>query len=936
MTLRNLLATVLAFSAFAACAGDAYIETTGQTAIDTGYYFNERSRIEVEFQATKVEKNWAALVSSWQGSGPACAILLNGSQNLSARIGSSGWNALIEKSSVDTSLRYRVVIDAVEKTAEIFNAKTGATIKKNTESGATVSGTSSIPLALFGMIQSSDSKINNANGSWRIYSFKASDRQGDGSYKLARDLVPAKKNGSLGFFDRVGEVFYSETFVSGSAVDAGLLTSGGELLEVSVGGAAIENDGTSIINTGVLTTRDLRLEVDFEIVDVDKTQARVFASYDTEPTTANDSCGLFVKSDGIYQLMVLHGWSPKATGVYVDSRRHTFVVDVPNDVAQMKSGTVVSKDWKLSTLNGTSTQLVGNEGRPVGLFGRCTKTSGTQFWVDGGKQRLRIYGAKFFKNGTPVRDLVPHVKGGVAGFKDKVTGEFLMGENPAAFKAVGRVPSEDDDGYVELWGNAGTGVGGYCFDTGYKAGPTTRIELDYAMAGQNPSTNWCLFGGADVGFWANKTDMGGKIATEATLENVGAQKSSANNRRLAVLDSEQGLIALVTSGYTNAVAVCGSLSAEEAVTVKIGADGTGDADFAPLKIYSVRIYEAGVLVKSFLPVMKGSVPYLKSGDEYIAPKLSANSSTAGRVLEGGLIACDDDSSTDAYVEFGGGQTLDTGYYANGNSCFVMDFALLTACNKPSQQFLFETANTADDGFVGRIYTNGSGGNNAGFAYNSAKAGHYQGIGVNCDLLRRTIKLDLYNDLVGMTPGLPDMALTPAGKDHNYPCTVTTRVGSKATGSGCNAAMRVYGFKIYESGELVHDFVPYKSGDAVGLYDVKEKKFRTGSGLKIGGLGVNGADSYSVLPNKNTKVSRLAGSKTVTAVADGATSYVWTCNGQVVEGETGGSIDVTWRDSEEPDVYTVKAVYDVFGVKKEGVPQAFTMTNTDEGMRLLIH
>lgn len=931
MTLRNLLVAVLSFSAFAACAGDAYIEATGGTAIDTGYYFGAGSKLEVEFQVLKVEKTWAALFSSWSGSGTSCGVVLNGSLNLEANMG--GWlGSIVDKKDIDTTLRYRVVFDAPAKTVEIYNALTGAFIYRKT-TGKTDKGTDSIPLALFGMIQS-NSTVNNANGSWRIYSFKASDRQGDGSYKPVRDLVPATKNGSVGFFDRVGEVFYSETAVSSSSGGAGLLTSGGDLLEVSVGGAAIENDGTSIINTGVLTTRDLRLEVDYEIVDVNKTQARVFGSYDTEPTTANDSCGLFVKDGGMYQLMVLHGWNPKDTGVYEDSRRHTFVVDVPNDAAEMKSGSVISKSWKLSTLNGSSTPLVGNEGRPVGLFGRCTKTSGTQYWVNNGKQRLRIYGAKFFQNGTPVRDLVPHVKGGIAGFKDKVTGEFLMGENPAAFKAVGNVPSEDDDGYVELRGNAGTGVGGYCFDTGYRAGPTTRIELDYALAGQNPSTNWCLFGGADIGFWANKTDMGGKIATEATLENVGPQKTTANNRRLAVLDSVQGTIALVTSGYTNAVSACGSLTAEETVTVKIGADGTGDADFAPLKIYGVRIYEAGALVKSFQPVMKGSVPYLKSGDEYVAPKLSANGSTAGRVLEGGLIACDDASSTDAYVEFSGGQTLDTGYYANGNTCFVMDFALLTACNKPGQQFLFETANKADDGFVGRIYTNGSGGNNAGFAYNSAKAGHYQGIGVNCDLLRRTIKLDLYNDLVGMTPGLPDKALTTAGKDHNYTCTVTTRVGSMATGSGCNAVMRVYGFKIYESGELAHDFVPYKSGEAVGLYDLKERKFRTGSGLKIGGLGVNGADSYSVLP-KNTKVSRLAGTKTITAVADGATSYVWTCNGEVVEGATGGSIDVVWHDSEEPDVYTVKAVYDVFGVRKEGVPQVFTVTNTDNGMLLEI-
>ena len=37
------------------------------------------------------------------------------------------------------------------------------------------------------------------------------------------------------------------------------------------------------------------------------------------------------------------------------------------------------------------------------------------------RAKARIYGVKFYENGSPVLTLTPAVKGGVAGFKDGVT-----------------------------------------------------------------------------------------------------------------------------------------------------------------------------------------------------------------------------------------------------------------------------------------------------------------------------------------------------------------------------------------------------------------------------------------------------------------------------------------------------------------------------------
>ena len=50
-----------------------------------------------------------------------------------------------------------------------------------------------------------------------------------------------------------------------------------------------------------------------------------------------------------------------------------------------------------------------------------------------------------------------------------------------------------------------------------------------------------------------------------------------------------------------------------------------------------------------------------------------------------------------------------------------------------------------------------------------------------------------------------------------------------------------------------------------------------------------------------------------AFAPGAVAYQWYCDGEPIEGATGQTLDVSWRKSKEPAVYTARATFNRFGV-----------------------
>lgn len=171
-------------------------------------------------------------------------------------------------------------------------------------------------------------------------------------------------------------------------------------------------------------------------------------------------------------------------------------------------------------------------------------------------------------------------------------------------------------------------------------------------------------------------------------------------------------------------------------------------------------------------------------------------------------------------------------------------------------------------------------------------------------------------------------------------------GTSGSSYSSRTSMKRYAFRIYESGALVHEYLPYKNGDTVGLYDTMtgdvlastvsgSNAFVYGGGLGYGKFAgvktvlTTGPVDTSVKPNK---------AATLSAFAPGAIRYIWTRNGEVLAGASGPEIAVVWQSPKSAGGTLVYAATPVFlkdGVEVLGEEAAADVTMEPLGMVLIL-
>jgi hypothetical protein len=213
-----------------------------------------------------------------------------------------------------------------------------------------------------------------------------------------------------------------------------------------------------------------------------------------------------------------------------------------------------------------------------------------------------------------------------------------------------------------------------------------------------------------------------------------------------------------------------------------------------------------------------------------------------------------------------------------------------------------------------------------------------------DLKRHVATLDIKN----MAYSIATDGETSLSGPITNACTETAghplAIYAKATNAGGTAfsglaKMRLYSARIYESDVLVHEFLPYKNGAVIGLYDtvtgtVKTDALSSAAAFKIGGMGVDGGGSAFEVAPQNTTVG-FNKTATLTAYAPGAVSYRWTKDGATIAGATGGSLTVAWEKTPRQSVYAVTPVYSVNGKAVEGTPTTATVENLPRGTMIYI-
>ena len=442
--------------------------------------------------------------------------------------------------------------------------------------------------------------------------------------------------------------------------------------------------------------------------------------------------------------------------------------------------------------------------------------------------------------------------------------------------------------YIESLGTSG-------ISTGYRMkGGISRVEVDFALTTVEPSKY--IFGasssleGVFQTFYYLTADPGFKFGVrpkspagenEDYLLVVNNAGTSDTERHVAIIDLhnkkhieyKNGSLRFSHSfihgndfaGYTAAMPL--SLFANYVNT----ASAMEFTASSKAKIYGVRIYEnydesaadnSANLVHHFVPCLKdGETPCFKDlvGGGFIAPE-NAAAFTAG----GDLPTYQDNAyvSTAANAE-GGKLYINTGCKITDDTTVELDCALAakmpTASADSSNWFLFDCNNAArfSMGYLagstsGKMYyLQFTAGGNGTAVFDGAL--FTKPSSDNAINMRRTFILDNYRTCAAVvTAGFTNRVVTFSRKTNSGnsgDLALASYYGGAAT---YRTPLKIYGCKIYESGELAHDFKPYVRNGVPGLLDDKTGNFvvgvdSSGSGniLAYGGEidGEGDADSY---------------------------------------------------------------------------------------------
>jgi len=919
---------------------DPYIESDGTAGINTGVQAQPGLKIEVDYQITKplgeMVPQWRIVATDADDKNPRASAYVNASTNIALTSGDSWASATSTGIKADT-LRHKVILgDTGNKCYYTLGNTPLATI-----SGNAITKRSLVQIALLATSSANYGASFSNKIKARLYGAKF--WVGD---KLIRDFRPRTLNGVAGLEDVAQGGFYTS---SGYTASAGV-TEG-----LTATPAYIENDGSffSYVNTRYYVNPKTKVEVDYQMVKLQASKI-IFGSYgDSVGTTAlmwHDGSGWAYPQarDGKY---VAPAMSPK---VYMDSGRHTALLDIPaGRLAVMDVNGVVETE-------GTCSDITKTAAWPSLLFSASKDKYGHAY--DGQMATCRIYGARIWeKEGEEYvlkHNFTPVEMTGIAGFKDTVTGKFFSGDKLTA--AGASVPTMDDcDPYLDT-----TTAGGRYFDTGVYVTSNTCVVCDFmptlqqktqqfpfeagdsvSATNANQKTFYRAYGNgsAGTGDWSWYAGRSGFTSTSVPYQ--------PNVRRCITIDGYNLKVKLETNGgtdYDYTLPAWTRNPNKSSTTLKLLCNQNMNANSCRGRLYGFKIYESGELVRDYVPVAQGGTGALL--DKVQGKILNKASNSNAFVVSDDLTVNDDwltseQRAGDAYIESDGTQVINTGYCATPQTRFEVDYQF-TAIRGQNRVFGSVTSTS-----IAEMYLQGENTGSGNVAFLVGDTQTTQVTGKGSDLDRHRGVLDLYSHTVGYT-GWGYKAAPTAFSMTNGTAQValftknTSNTGFSGWADKNVSKMKLYAFRIYEAGELRHQYLPYKNGDTIGLYDTETgnilTKLAAGSAaaneFTYGGEGYGGyrgAAAPLVVYPADADVG-LEG-RTLTAYAPGAVKYVWTKNGEVVQGASGATLDVAWTRGVafRTAVYGVAPVFSVDGKEVVGEVKSATLTMEKPGMAILV-
>ena len=690
----------------------------------------------------------------------------------------------------------------------------------------------------------------------------------------------------------------------------------------------LQGDGKQLIDTGYCASHATKVVMEYEIPETNTLNRFVFG---------NSGDGF---AFGMYYQTGLQKF------VYgTDSGRENWKNSkVPCGLKQRFTATLDSKNGKISIESGGV--LLYNES----MSGARTQTNSVTMKIFGSNSGLacgcdvKLYSFAIYDDGTLVRDFIPYGRGAVTGLLDKCSGKVYTDTQNVSNHpfTIGT-----DDGYV--WSKNGDQT---CLDTGYTANPQSKVEIDFSLTDADTekqcvfSTGYgdstlALYVNADKNFaWACQDDTTDWDDAATVWHDTLVAADGA--RRTFAIDVPNRTVALVQgNGITNYTASIDAVPAKSAShSLKLFMDATNHTErifginSASVRLYGLKIWDGATLSRDYSPRLVDNVPgiYDAVNGEFV------KSVSAKGLHFGGDLTCSSAfgasglaGNTDAYLEFTGSQSIDTGYTPTRNTRLVMDYGVFDRSPSSTAARCFFSATSTDVFYL--------------YLAKPATAQSYQYPGASgvtrfgADwFFESRFKLD-----INLTNKTDTATLTCGGN-------TTTKsfsklkdsldlaplcIGSLPNGNS-RGTFRLYSFAIYEYGSDTpsHFYTPCMMDGVAGLWDSCDKVFkqdvRGAAAFGIGGAGANGG-GMAFLEQPQSCTVKDGHTVTLEAYAPGAVGYQWLKNGEVVEGATGRTLEVSWRTGSKKDAYQCVSYYSIFGY---GVSDVAYVENMPNGMVII--
>ena len=441
-----------------------YVESDGTQYIDTGVVGRDGTKAEIDFKFNEVGSSSIILLGAddsdpWGDNNKFYLLACRSS----TRMITDGYAKRYNQAFDATTDRRQVISEVVE----------GGTFK-TTMNGSTVThdyttnpGPYNSGLSLYLFTNNRNGTAGALSAKARCYGLKIWQTDANGDYSLVCDFRPCIKDGRAGLFDKVSNmVYFSRGTKDFSAEGARVLSARGtydKLLEY------VESDGTQYIDTGVRGRAGTKADMNFMVLE-----AKESWFMGSRKGALGDYRLFFCYFENATYMDVGYGneWDVTYWQNYSTTKPYSLQVEFTSDgvVKATRDGVAASdKTGQQGTVIDTECNLY--------LFACNVSGTATK------PASARCYGTKIWQtdaNGDYqlVRDYIPCVKDGSAGFYDSVSDTVYFSLGASDFSAEGaRVLSAR--GAPDKFLKYVASTGEQYIDTGVVGRDGTKAEIDF-------------------------------------------------------------------------------------------------------------------------------------------------------------------------------------------------------------------------------------------------------------------------------------------------------------------------------------------------------------------------------------------------------------------------------------------------------------------------